>query len=29
MPLKFHPYVLRTTEAGEEVVAFTYDAAGE
>jgi uncharacterized OB-fold protein len=29
MPLKFHPYVLRTNEAGEEVVAFTYDAAGE
>jgi len=29
MQLKFHPYVLRTNEAGEEIVAFTYDAAGE
>ena len=29
MQLKFRPYVLRTNEKGEEVVAFTYDAAGE
>ena len=29
MQLNFHPYVLRTNEKGEEVIAFTYDAAGE
>jgi len=29
MQLKFHPYVLRVNEKGEEVVAFTYDAVGE
>jgi len=29
MPLKFIPYVLRTNENDEEVVAFTYDSVGE
>ncbi|HET9628802.1 MAG TPA: OB-fold domain-containing protein [Novosphingobium sp.] len=29
MPLRFHPYVLRTDENGAEVVAFAYDAAGD
>jgi len=29
MPLRFHPYVLRTEENGAQVVAFAYGAAGE
>jgi hypothetical protein len=29
MQMKFHPYVLRTNEDGQDVVAFAYDAAGE
>ena len=29
MSMKFHPYVLRTNEGGQDVVAFAYDAAGE
>ena len=29
MPLRFHPYVLRTDEQGREVVAFNYRAVGE
>jgi len=27
MPLRFHPYVLRTNENGEEVIAFAFDGA--
>ncbi|MFB0874090.1 MULTISPECIES: Zn-ribbon domain-containing OB-fold protein [unclassified Sphingobium] len=29
MELRLHPYVLRTTDTGAEVVAFAYDATGE
>jgi len=29
MPLKFAPYVLRTNENDEDVVAFTYESVGE
>jgi len=29
MPLKFLPYVLRTNENDEDVVAFAYESVGE